>query len=446
METAGRVAADTLGYIVGGTRGAFIADKMYRTYQKNKQRMAPVSKRLPSTPVSVAISNRPRSQSLRTHRRGSSASSSVFSRLAASRTATRVTSRGESTNVRTYAVKRKSQGVKKEGIKKKVKVPKKLRKQIKQVLKANDHYGWALETFAFKITPDEIGQDVFSLGQPIAGTRLMFDPIYVAHIASVLFNQKAITASPGLSDTGYFPLKSLKVNVHKQTSTFRFRNNTARTMYIKLYEVSPKNRGDDTDGTNFDQYWYDCMDNENNSGGVGNPAKLNVSGATPEVLYCTPYMIPSVTANWAIDQTTVVLEPGKEYTYSMSGKNSEYNFKKFYRPNDNFLNEQKFTKQLCIAVHYDMVSTSLGVPTRKTEMLGVSPYGLLVEQTKYIKLSMPEQTGISFPTAITPGNNYPATNRKNGPYVINNWYASGDIGNIAVVNDETPNIPAAAGI
>lgn len=446
METAGRVAADTLGYIVGGTRGAFIADKMYRTYQKNKQPMAPVPKRLPSTPISVQVPKRPRSVTASTSRRGSNASSSMFSRLASARSATRVASKGDSTNVRTYAVKKKSQGVRKEGIKKKVKVPKKLRKQIKQVLKASDHYGWMLETFSFKLTPTSEGQSVFSVGQLVASSPIMFDPVYVAHCASVLFNGKSSTASPGLNDTGYFPLKPLKVNVHKQTSTFRFRNNSARTMYIKLYEVSPKNRSHDTDGTAFGGYWNDCMANESNTGGVGNPAKINLSNASPAVLYSTPYMSPSVTANWAIDQTSIILEPGKEYVYTMTGKNTEYKYSKYYRPNEFFVNEQKFTKQLCIAVHYDMISTTLGVATRKTSMVTGSPYGLLVEQTKYIKLSMPEQTGITFTGDPAGGPSYPATNRKNSPYVINNWTTTGIIGDLSVVNDETPNIPAAAGV
>lgn len=447
METAGRVAADTLGYIVGGTRGAFIADKMYRTYQKNKQPMAPTPKRLPSTPISVQVPKRPRSVIASTVRRGSNASSSVFSRLASARSATRVASKGDSTNVRTYAIKKKSQGVKKEGVKKKVKVPKKLRKQIKQVLKASDHYGWMLETFAFKVTPTNDGQTTFPLGQPIDNsTRLIFDPIYVAHCASVLFNGKASTSSPTLSDTGYFPLKTLKVNVHKQTSVFRLRNNSARTMYIKLYEVSPKNRSNDTMGLNFDSYWNKCMADEANSGGVGNPQKLNLSNANISVLYTTPYMIPSVTANYAIDQTSIILEPGKEYVYTMVGKNTEYKYSKYYRPEDVFQNEQKFTKQLCITVHYDMVSTALGVPTRKTDMVGVSPYGLMVEHTKYIKLSMPEQAGLTFPNAPVGGVSYPLTHRKNCPYVINNWTTTGDIGSVQVVNDETPNIPAAAGV
>jgi len=357
-----------------------------------------------------------------------------------------VSSSSSTPNIRTVAIKAKSQGVKKEGVKKKVKVPKKLRKQIKQVLKSSDHIGWSLETFSQKLTPIAYGQNEFQLGQVVQGVPNMFDPTYVAHIASCLFNGKALTSAPTLGDAGYFQLKALKVNVLQQTSTFRLKNNTARTMYISLYETSPKNRSEDTNGKEFIRYWADCLNDEEITGGITNGSKLNLADCTVNTMYSTPYMSPSVTANYAIDQTKIILEPGKEYIYTMNGGAKEYNFSKFYRPDNAFINEQKFCKQLCAVVYLDQVSTTLGIPTRKSEMLTEEPWGLLIEQTKYMKIGMPEQTGFTMVTPVVAGQPYPNTLRKNRPYIVRDWSQQGSIGALAVISDENPQAPAADGV
>lgn len=447
MNLAGRVAADTLGFITGDIPGAFIADKLYRTYQKNSKRMAPIRKRKPSHTVSVQISKRAKSSTpsvASSSRRGSRSSFSMRTTRSGRSVAT--ASSSIKPNVRTVAIKTKSQGVKKEGVKKKIKVPKKLRKQIKQVLKTSDHIGWSLENFSQKFTPIGFGQNCYQLGQVVQGVPNMFDPTYVAHIASCLFNDKTITSAPTLSDAGYFPLKALKVNVLQQTATFRLKNNSARTMYISLYETSPKNRSEDTNGREFFDYWRDCLVDEALTGGSTEGARLNLADMQPYTMYATPYMSPAVTANYAIDQTKIILEPGKEYIYTMNGGAREYNFSKYYRPDNAFINEQKFCKQLMAVVHLDMVGTSLGIATRKSDMLTDQPWGLLVEQTKYLKIGMPEQTGFRLITPVTTGTSYPNTNRKNKPYIVADWSQQGAIGAVAVINDEVPNDPAAAGV
>jgi len=451
MNIAGRVSAGTLGYIVGNVPGAVAADKLYRKYVKNlpaaketyQRIIERMGKRLPKNAITVRISKRARtsppsiaSSSRRSRRSSVSMRSTRSSRSIAASVA----------NIRTAAIKTKSQGVKKEGVKKKIKVPKKLRKQIKQVLKSSDHIGWSLENFSQKFTPIGFGQNCYQLGQVVQGVPNMFDPTYVAHMASCLFNDKALTSAPTLSDSGYFPLKALKVNVLQQTATFRLKNNTARTMYISLYETSPKNRSEDTNGREFFDYWRDSFVDESITGGTTEGSKLNLADTQPYTMYATPYMSPAVTANYAIDQTKIILEPGKEYIYTMNGGAREYNFSKFYRPDNFFVNEQKFCKQLMAVVYLDMVGTSLGIATRKSDMLNDQPWGLLVEQTKYMKIGMPEQTGFRVVTPVVSGQSYPNTNRKNKPYIVQDWSQQGAIGAVAVINDEVPNDPAAAGV
>lgn len=454
-DVVGRAAAGTLGFIVGDVPGAFMADKAYRSYQKNFGTMAPV-KRKASDASSVgrpAKKAKTSGSSSTSSRRGSMASTVSMSSSRSGgvgRTLVKNFSKADSTNSRTYAIKKKSEGVKKEGVKKTTPVPPKLRKQVKQILKGSDNYGFMMENYAFKYTPNTFGQTVIPLGALSQNETIMFDPCYVGHCASVLFNQKASTAAPTVSDAGTFTYKNLKVNVITQTSTFRLKNNTARIMYIKLYETSPKNRANTTNGLDFATAWTQAMVDEAGSGGVGEPARINLSNSTPQTLYATPYMSPAVRANHTIDQTSIILEPGKEYVYTMTGPNMEYKFDKYFTAdgtlNGLFVNEQKFIRHLTAVVYYDMIATSLGTASRKTDIVVASSYGLLVEQTKFIKISMPEVAG--FNPAINPvaGTAIPLTNRKPRPYVINDWTATGLTGSVGVISDETPNAPASAGV
>lgn len=452
----GRIAAGTLGYIHGNTRGAIVANQMYSRFKpyfwrknlnKNIQ-MAPTPKRLSKSKPSVRIGRKPSLRGPPVRGRSMSVSSGVSSKSAASSSLKRILfsqSASGTSGIKSVASKRKGGKVAKEGIKKKVKVPKLLRKQVKQILSTSfPHTGTFCETFAEKKYFNDFGQSLRSVGNQSNVIRQHFDPNYVMHAASVLFNQKAGTPTPLIVDPRNFNPRTTLIKVLKQSATYRFKNNSGRTMTIKIYAWSPKGKlpsAQDDPAT----MWIETMANEANASN-----KLNINSASPNTLYATPYMCRTLMQTFTFDCTTVVLEAGKEYNYVLNGPNNmDYDFSKFWDPTSStpdFQNQQKFIKGVFIVGYYDQAATTTGAPSRQVSFASGSPYGLLVETTNYIKLAMPEQTGLVDPGTIVAGDPVPLSNRKIKPYYLANWYLQGALGDSAYVNDNAPNIPATSGI
>lgn len=457
MNTAGRFAADTLGFMVGDFGGALAADRIYQRYRKDRnlpKNSKEMAKRKAEKQVASRYNKqRKRKRTGRGKKAVSSASSSsgrnsyMFSSGSSVSMSEVGQNPGNSLVVR--SIRRKGGKVAKEGIKKTIKVPRLLRKQIKQALTPYDHCGTFIETQAFKYIPTDFGQSVFSIGRTCNGVKQCFDPTYVNHAASVLFNNKAGTATPFIGNSGMFDTKTAAIKVISQNEIFRFKNNTARTMFIKLYAWSPKGRmpvaQDD-----FVNFWIETMKNEEGSGLTSLSDRRNINNATPATLYANPFMCKVISNHYTVDCTTIVLEAGKEYNHKLVGPNMKtYDFSKYWDPNAtnaDFQNQQSFVKGLALAVYYDLAAATTGAPTRSTAILANGPFGLVVEQTSYIKVCQPELTGYKNQNVVLAGSTQQMTNRKVNPYYLMDWTQSGAIGATQLVNDNTPNVPATAGV
>jgi len=246
----------------------------------------------------------------------------------------------------------------------------------------------------------------------------------------------------------------LKVNVIKQETTFRLKNNTARVMYLKLYVCSPKSILPPA-GIDPAIHWIDEMTNERGNASITEQDKRNLASASPNTLYATPYLCKNWMNRFATDCTNIILEPGKEYVHKVVGPNMEYKFNKYYEATNagagggSFQNQQKFVKFAFLTCYYDLVGTSGGACSRGVNMFAASdsvPYGLLVETTNYTKISQPDQTGIKNPAAFVSGANQPLNQRKDDPYWLADYSNLGPVGPVGVVEDENPQAPATIAI
>lgn len=365
-----------------------------------------------------------------------------------------VTSTNSLNGIGVKAISSKGAGkVTREGRKKRVKVNPKLRKQVNAIIKPFQQPGTYMEIFAEKFTPNFAGgQSVFMIGNTTNSIKTAFDPNYILHAASVLWNTKTPNAQPQPGDGGNFLADTFKTTVIKQTQTHRFKNNTARTMYMKLYIVSPKGK---LNGTVIDPVtsWFNGMKNEEGSTSTDT---LNLGLATPNTLYATPYMSRMFMNQYDVECKTVVLEAGKEYTFSHSGPNmKDYELAKYFDSQvtgtiaaggNVWNNHQKFVRYCFVSIHYDLAATSTGAPSRNTNIVTGAPYGLVIETTNYLKLTQPDIAGFQQLNPIPgAGTSIQLTQRKFKPYFLYNWTPTGTLGATGVINDNNPVDPIAYG-
>lgn len=451
----GRIAADTLGFITGDIPGAIAADRIYQRYygksvKKNLPKKQMAGKKTLNLKRKISMSATPAKR----RKSYSSSSSSGASSYKPRKLFKSVQPGNNGQGIRVSAISSKGGGkVSKEGRKKLVKVPKRLRAQVNQILKPSGPSGTFMETFCRKITPVNSGQSVIKLGTQSNGTYVQFDPNYILHAASVLWNSKTPVTNPTFGAGNTFQARAFSTTVIKQTCTSRFKNNTGRTMYISLYCVSPK--GKKTDNDDPSDRWNEAMIEEQGQL-ILEQDNLNVGDADATTLYATPYMSRMFMNEYTVECKKYILEPGKEFVHVLEGPNmKEYALSKFYDPNlggglqSDFRNIQKFVKHMFCVVHYDLCSSTLAVGGRGTNMAANGIYGLIVETTNYIKLKCPELAGFrtsADPNPVPGNTSYPLTQRRAYPYFLKDWTLQGAVGATSLINDNAPNVPNTASV
>lgn len=356
----------------------------------------------------------------------------------------------DGSGVTTAASKRNGTRVKREGVKKTVKVSANFRKKVKQSLESDACYGTMMEINTQLVQPITDEQYVAALGRNSGNVKQYFDPCYVLNVCSQLFNNKSPVFNPTIGDSGNFAPTTFQAHVIKQSVTHRMKNNTARHLTIKVYDVSPKGV-QYSNGFDAVTYWREQMQNEAAAGDVN--TRVNISTATPNTLYAKPKYCKGFMNRFTIDETIVNLEPGKEYNHKVEGPNHmDYKFQKFWDSTTGnsgvFANQQKFVKMTFVVVHGDLVTgiaqDNIGmVAGRRVLLPGTNNeiYGLVVESTVYTKVKVPEQAGFNVPAGALPAT-MPLHNRKTNPYILKNWTVSSagtSLGtNYVEINDDQP--------
>lgn len=473
MEYVGASSGAVLGFITKGTRGGIYGWKLGKKLSKNKQ-MPPTSRSSRRTRSSMSFKFRPyptpgtstRSKSSahlsvgrssnrtpRNSRRSSNVS--MYSRRSSllSNASSSLSHAGNSNVVQKAGYKR-GRKVHKEGRKKKVKVSGALRKKIHAVIDKQDCIGWYKEILPVQtIKPVDNLQQItavnFSTSDGISG--LYFDPGTVLQVASTLYNQFVpASANKSTANSGLFNPGSFKVRVLEQNVVHYFKNNTARTITLKVWDWSPKVTfvGAGQDPVSYLSTELARLAPTGPAGSGGNVGNVNVLSMLPSTIGFTPKMIPGFSNLYTMDETIVKLEAGKEYYHKLKGPNDKlYDYAKYFQTGSSFIsNQQKFVKGTIVAMYTDTTSSSLGAAGRFTDIVAGDPYAVLVETTAFTKIALPEQAGFVTP-AVAPAAGAPQFlgNRKSA-FAIKNWAVVQGAGTVVDMEDENPQTAATTGV
>lgn len=324
--------------------------------------------------------------------------------------------------------------------KKKIKVPGKLRKAIKQVVNdakvsgslTNHYLGGYLTAISRQ-------QRVATDGSSINACGLnMFDVTHIADAAAQLFKKKGAvnsTATLNPFTAGNFDPASLQVHVKNSYSTLRYKNVTPHCIVLKLFICAPKRKSCVIDSTapagygkfNVTQvvkdslmtpwsFWQNSLSIDQTNGFIL-PGWWNGSATGANSVYDfyrEPTQSKSFNQGWKAEKVVYHIEPGQTVIHTVQGpKNQFVDFGKCWQ-GDVFENTQKFTRGV-IAVMYNTLNAQSAnngaVPPvyssvfgRYADVVDTSDkgYGLIVERTDHYSLCMPEQTGFTLTSTVTP--------------------------------------------
>lgn len=449
-----QLSGATLGYITNNVPGAYtgyqLAGKAYDYMDKkrivtlqNKRTMAKVPKVIINTPRGRSSNRTPYSTPKSTPRRikGKSPRRSSISFAPIS----------SSNNVVAKASRKRGRSVKKEGRKKPVRVGKLFRKKVNAVFTSkgpNGHFQEIVMDEIFK-PRDNLQETAILCSRVFDGTAgWQFSPTYISYVNALLYNKGGFPTTPfnnvtAASTIGFKP--NMEIHVKEQYYIHRLKNNTARTMTVKLWDISPKSVQDG--GFNTLQF----IDNETNRtsrfGLPGDPtqeANENPTNVDRFVIGFNPKMLSSFRKNYSLDETIISLEAGKEYNHKVKGPNDKmYKFNSFFK-NGGYRNVQKFCKQTIVCFYLDLTNTGLSTEGRFTDITAIDPYGLLCETTTYTTIKCPDQTGFQNKTVVV-GDIQPLTQR-GYTFGIKNWANVAQAGTVFDIEDENPQQPTTQGV
>jgi len=441
---AGALAGGTLGYISGNIPGAIVGGKMgYRLSSKDSNMPASRSRSRGRSATrrgkrgrssSTAIKSRSKSFSRR-----SSMSIGSRGRMSSLASAAARSVRNVSSNIETQAfkLKRKGKKVKFEGKKRRVVgVTKKFKKKVRAAMVHPAPLGYFTETTGSRMPfPGPGTQQINNFGFVNDGVAVSFDPISVMHAVMVLwFNFAPVenrTDIPTLV-TDIISVANFKVFVENCYTQYTYKNCTARTVVLKLYDSSPKNVIPVSQS--FSSAWAVALVDQQKPAGATefNIGWQNAISNTTGDLYMTPNYSPQLKTLYDYDCTTVVLDAGKTYVHKVNGPQKKwYDYQAFKTTLGGTIPDistmQKFVKQHTCVMYPDLVTATSGHAGGRFGAV-VAPFGLAVETKNFFKLRMPEHVGFQYPTAgagfPVPGEAIPLSKR-GFAFAVKNWAVDG---------------------
>lgn len=361
-----------------------------------------------------------------------------------------------SSNVVAGASRKRGRSVKKEAIKKKVKVSKKFKKKVAEALEGERGTGYLVERTVSNIQiPVDNKQAVF---QPYGGRTIdgvsypFFNPSHVNYVASVLWKKKVQSLSTGSFDPDMFYIKNLKIEVCSQYYIHKLKNNTARTMEIRIYDVSPKMTQEiNSSNVNFYtalDHWIQAFAIGSPSGGAGTITQTsneNPGNTQYNTIGAKPSESLTFRSQYSCDETIIKLEPGKEYYHKVQGpSNYTYDYNKFWKQ-DNFRPIQKFCKTSLICFNTDLTATDLSNVGRYTDILPNQGFGLLCETEVYTKVRCPNKSGFVTPAGALGAGVVQELGQTGYCFIRKNWYGEQG-GAIQMVTDENPQATVVNGV
>jgi len=219
------------------------------------------------------------------------------------------------------------------------------------------------------------------------GTNGLFSAVRILHAASRCWNFKTAATDPSLGGGGANALNLNKtttvIDVRKQWWVLNYRNNTARTMYIKVFKCAPKN----LDGINTAQgAWGNAI-----ATGIGAAYIIGTPAVSVNTLHTSPKMYKEFNVHYKCEEDHLTIEPGQSHVMTIQGPSMEYDMKKFFIGTE----YQEYQKQdvfLMHAVYTDLIGVNSSTLVQRAP-LDPAVGELIVEARNYIEMSMPETVG-----------------------------------------------------
>jgi len=274
--------------------------------------------------------------------------------------------------------------------KKRMKLSPKFKASVKQVIDNNKVHGYYQDNRIDVIDPGAAaGQqnvEKFPTRTTVsAGYLFQYDR--VLHAASRLWNQKAATINPLVTDGGNFAPTDSVIEVTKQWWTFRMRNNSSRRATYRIYKCGKKNSSITSDA-------YSCWVQ-----GLAQMAADGqlIAGNTIFSMHTGPTLSNQFRTAWKAEEIKFSLDPGEYYEFSVNGPAMTYRGQDFYDAGV-YKSVQKQDIQLIVSENVDMVGTHNGGvtgPSGYAPNLGAEAgqERTYVEGTYHCHLALPEKVG-----------------------------------------------------
>lgn len=370
---------------------------------------------------------------------------------------------------------------------KKVKVPKKLRTQVKEVLRGPLIKGsYRMTGFGGFATPGTVNTQDVCVGLRANGFGIniqnpfqyfwAFNPEDWIHMISVLWNDKTDSSSSGrnwqtpqtlgnttgsnrnsvLNAPAQTGASGLVFTVKNSWERYKLKNNSQRTWTIDVYECAPKvvsqegvlendANGASTIVTNPafaypDVAWSNSLKNDQRD-------SVRVDFAGVNLLYTVPTSTVGFNSLYKTQKTTIILEPGQTYSYLMRGpKELKVAVNKLFMAtgssSSNMFNIQKYSRIPMFVYHCDLeVQVNTGGASATVGRYGgvttATPQHIAIERTAYASFYMPEEVGAKFNVNVAPVVQYANLNFRR-PAVFETVYTQTGLGAITRIDEEQP--------
>lgn len=404
MEHIGGIAGGALGYIINNERGAITGYEVGRRLTRNSRNMATHRRRRSSIQLTPSSSTPLRRMSIGSfttptgsRRRLSFASShtSTVNNLRAAPPGITTGGTGGASgwrniksNVSALKVRRKK-GISKK--KKKLKISRKLRRKVKNIMTGMLHGRYTRVTFRRAAPPNSNEQQVMPFGT-------ILRPLDVAEAAAVLFNGATPQDTPVSTN---WNANTLRIDhVINSYCEINVKNMSQRTYYVKFFNCKSRG-GNPTDVAPNDALadWTQGLIAENLSG-------VNPLANTPQTLYSDPRDSGTFRQMWNPEVHQLIMSPGQSHTFFVQGPNEEdINYDKLLQKNPssgaNWLQFYTKSSRSCFLVWYeDLVTSSLATVGRYAS--GTVGQGGMVAELKHVfRLKVPESAGFQYPAVYT---------------------------------------------
>lgn len=422
----------------------------FLTKNKTPKMQTPKRKRVRSASSSTIYGSAP-SSSRKSSRKGVPRRLSVSAKKPIGRSVPLVTQNQTMVSVRH---KRKAGKVKAK-VKKRVKVPTRLKKQILQCFDSKMISGTARLNLYGGYDDLRTGlpyiQRVWGLPLPRPdGNALgcLFGWEQIMYIASRLWNgrpQPVTTRALSqlfVENTSAWSNFSKNIWTNPTPSAFSvdvvnlkaklvFRSNSKQAHIVNMYVCKPKYQRRDTQQVHKPiNDWNSLLSNDTSANITGGQTTLNSAapinmGCLPNDIGSTPSMAKAWTKLWDHEVFQFILEPGQEHVHWIQGDEKKYDFSKMYKKvsgtnNTEFCNLQPTDRHVFFTSTPRMSTTIQGGTAHSGFMRDSNGFGLNISTEIFCTMKMPESAGTSITTTASATDltyTQPLTNRKRAYFI-----------------------------